>query len=115
MPNNITRNQLTLPNRRKFSIKAKATSDGVSAKTLEDLRDHALHVKSLQDPIDRVFELGQMMFTIENGELAMRRCLTNAKGQRVQTEAIRFTTHGLNIFAPVFMPRSIHARGTNGN
>jgi len=106
MPNNITRNQLTLPNRRKYSIKARATSDGVNATTLEGLRDHALTVRELQQPIDRVFELGQMMFTIENGELAMRRCLTNAKGQRVQTEAIRFTTHGLNIFAPAFMPRS---------
>ncbi|NCG28671.1 MAG: hypothetical protein GWP42_14135, partial [Verrucomicrobiales bacterium] len=47
-----------------------------------------------------------MMFTIEDGELAFRRLLTNAKGQRVQTEAIRFTKHGLGLFAPVFMPRS---------
>jgi len=106
MPNNITRHQLTLPNRRKFSIKAKVTSDGIDTTTLEGLRDHTLHVKELQQPIDRVFELGQIMFTIVNGELAFRRILTNASGQRVQTEEIRFTDHGWRIFSPIFMPRS---------
>ena len=106
MPNNITRNPFTLPNRRKYSIKAKVTGDGIDTTTLEGLRDHTRKVKELQQPIDRVFELGQMMFTVENGELMFRRMLTNAKGQRVQTEAIRFTKHGLNLFAPVFMPRS---------
>lgn len=106
MPNNITRNLLTLPNRPKYSLKAKVTSDGINTTTLEGVRDHLRTVKKLQEPVDRVFDIGQMMFTIENGELAFRRLLTNAKGQRVQTEPIRFTKHGLGLFAPVFMPRS---------
>ena len=113
MPNTIIRNLLTLPNRAKYTIKAEVTSDGINTTTLEGVRDHLRTIKKLQEPIDRVFDIGQMMFTIEDGELAFRRLLTNAKGQRVQTEAIRFTKHGLGLFAPVFM-RTVLKKGANG-